>query len=171
LPFGLDAFEFELTPTLRVVHAPPDYGWPGRFNAQIIQGTDACAALVIRSVAGCSEARLAACGWWCRRAHRRFVECPLRIAKSGRSITAHSANCIGQRSSSPIFGLPNKFALFRNIRPPLAPKRAQFGAAVELRNQVVRSCLPSCSTARWAILAQRGETLPNQILRRLSRSP
>ena len=51
LPFGLDAFEFELTPTLRVVHAPPDYGGPERFDAQIIQGTDICAALVIRSVA------------------------------------------------------------------------------------------------------------------------
>jgi 4'-phosphopantetheinyl transferase len=49
LPFGLDAFEFELTPTLRVVHAPLDYGGPGRFNAQIMQGL--CAALVIRSVA------------------------------------------------------------------------------------------------------------------------
>jgi phosphopantetheinyl transferase len=51
LPFGLDAFEFELAPTLRVAHAPPDYGGPERFNAQIIQGTDICAALVIRSVA------------------------------------------------------------------------------------------------------------------------
>jgi phosphopantetheinyl transferase len=51
LPFGLDAFEFELAPNLRVVHAPPDYGGPDRFNAQIIPGTDICAALVIRSVA------------------------------------------------------------------------------------------------------------------------
>ena len=51
LPFGLDAFEFELTPTLRVVHAPPDYGGPERFDAQTIQGTDICAALVVRSVA------------------------------------------------------------------------------------------------------------------------
>jgi 4'-phosphopantetheinyl transferase len=51
LPFGLDAFEFELTPNLRVVHAPSDYGGPERFDAQIIQGTDICAALVIRSVA------------------------------------------------------------------------------------------------------------------------
>src|SRR6266478_1918158 len=51
LPFGLDAFEFELALNLRVVHAPPDYGGPERFNAQIIQGTDICAALVIRSVA------------------------------------------------------------------------------------------------------------------------
>jgi phosphopantetheinyl transferase len=50
LPFGLDAFEFELAPNLRVVHAPPDYGGPERFNAQIIEGTDICAALVIRSV-------------------------------------------------------------------------------------------------------------------------
>jgi phosphopantetheinyl transferase len=51
LPFGLDAFEFELAPNLRVVHAPPNYGGPERFNAQIIEGTDICAALVIRSVA------------------------------------------------------------------------------------------------------------------------
>jgi phosphopantetheinyl transferase len=50
LPFGLDAFEFELAPNLRVVHAPPDYGGPERFNAQIIEGTDTCAALVLRSV-------------------------------------------------------------------------------------------------------------------------
>ena len=51
LPFGLDAFEFELTPTLRVVHAPPDYGGPERFDAQTLQETDVCAALVIRSMA------------------------------------------------------------------------------------------------------------------------
>src|SRR5580700_3563453 len=50
LPFGLDAFEFELAPNLRVLHAPPDYGATELFNAQIIQGTDICAALVIRSV-------------------------------------------------------------------------------------------------------------------------
>ena len=51
LPFGLDAFEFELAPCLRVVHAPSDYGGPRGFNAQVIGGTDICAALVIRSVA------------------------------------------------------------------------------------------------------------------------
>ena len=51
LPFGLDAFEFELTPNLRVVHAPSDYGGPRRFNAQVIEGADICGALVIRSVA------------------------------------------------------------------------------------------------------------------------
>jgi phosphopantetheinyl transferase len=50
LPFGLDAFEFELAPTLTVVHAPPDYGGPGRFDAQLIRGTDICAAIVVRSV-------------------------------------------------------------------------------------------------------------------------
>ena len=33
LPFGLDAFEFELAPTLRVVRAPSDYGGAERFNA------------------------------------------------------------------------------------------------------------------------------------------
>jgi 4'-phosphopantetheinyl transferase len=51
LPFGLDAFEFELAPNLRVVHAPPDYGGPWRFNAKVIEETDICAALVMRSVA------------------------------------------------------------------------------------------------------------------------
>jgi phosphopantetheinyl transferase len=51
LPFGLDAFEFELSPSLRVVRVPPDFGGSDRFNAQIIAGTDICAALVIQSVA------------------------------------------------------------------------------------------------------------------------
>jgi len=51
LPFGLDAFEFELAPRLRVIHAPPDYGGPEQFNAYAIEGTDSCAALVIRSLA------------------------------------------------------------------------------------------------------------------------
>ena len=50
LPFGLDAFEFELDPTLRVVDAPPEHGGPGQFNAHMIDGTDSCAALVIRSL-------------------------------------------------------------------------------------------------------------------------
>jgi len=51
LPFGLDAFEFELAPSLRVVHAPHDYGGPERFNAWLIKKTDVCAALVVRSMA------------------------------------------------------------------------------------------------------------------------
>jgi phosphopantetheine--protein transferase-like protein len=37
LPFGLDAFEFELAPNLRVVHAPRDHGGPERFNAHVIE--------------------------------------------------------------------------------------------------------------------------------------
>ncbi len=51
LPFGLDAFEFELDPNLRVVHAPPDQGGPEQFDAHLIEGTDGCAALVTRSLA------------------------------------------------------------------------------------------------------------------------
>jgi phosphopantetheinyl transferase len=50
LPFGLDAFEFELDPIMRVVHAPPGYGGSGQFNAHLIEGTDSCAALVIRDL-------------------------------------------------------------------------------------------------------------------------
>jgi len=50
IPFGLDAFEFELDPYLRVVHAPPDHGGPDQFNAHVIEGTDGCAALVTRSL-------------------------------------------------------------------------------------------------------------------------
>jgi 4'-phosphopantetheinyl transferase len=48
LPLGLDAFEFELAPNLRVVHAPRDHGGPERFRAHLIEGADSLAALVIR---------------------------------------------------------------------------------------------------------------------------
>ena len=51
LPFGLDKFEFELDPNLCVVSAPPEYGGQVQFNPYIIEGTDNCAALVIRSQA------------------------------------------------------------------------------------------------------------------------
>jgi 4'-phosphopantetheinyl transferase len=51
LPFGLDAFEFELDPDLRVVHVPPDHGGPEQFSSHVIEGTDSCVALVIRSLA------------------------------------------------------------------------------------------------------------------------
>ena len=51
LPYGLDAFEFELDSNLRVVHAPPDYGGPEQFEAHVIEGIDSCAALVTRSLA------------------------------------------------------------------------------------------------------------------------
>jgi phosphopantetheinyl transferase len=49
LPYGLKAFEFELNPSPRVVHAPSDRGGPGQFSAHVIDGTDNCAAMVIRS--------------------------------------------------------------------------------------------------------------------------
>jgi 4'-phosphopantetheinyl transferase len=51
LPFGLDAFEFELSPNTRVVQAPNDYGGPKQFDAHLIEETSTgqgCAALVIR---------------------------------------------------------------------------------------------------------------------------
>jgi len=51
LPFGLDAFEFELDPDLRVVHAPPSHGGPEQFNAHKIEGINSCAALVMHSLA------------------------------------------------------------------------------------------------------------------------
>ena len=50
LPFGLDAFEFRLDPVLRVVHAPPEHGGPEQFEAHLIEDTDSCGALVIRSL-------------------------------------------------------------------------------------------------------------------------
>jgi 4'-phosphopantetheinyl transferase len=52
LPFGLDAFEFELSPDIRVVQAPNDFGGQKQFAAHLIQGTPTgrgCAALVIRT--------------------------------------------------------------------------------------------------------------------------
>jgi 4'-phosphopantetheinyl transferase len=51
LPGGLDAFEFELAPSARLVHAPPGHGGPERFDPHLIEGTDQCAALVVRSMA------------------------------------------------------------------------------------------------------------------------
>jgi 4'-phosphopantetheinyl transferase len=51
LPFGLEAFAFELDPILRVVHAPPDHGGPERFEAHMIDGIDSCAALVTQILA------------------------------------------------------------------------------------------------------------------------
>jgi len=50
LPLGLDAFEFELSPSLRVVHAPADHGGPENFDAHLIGDADRSAALVIRSL-------------------------------------------------------------------------------------------------------------------------
>ena len=50
LPFGLDAFEFELAPHPHLVHAPHGHGGPERFDAQVIEQTDRCAAIVIRNL-------------------------------------------------------------------------------------------------------------------------
>jgi 4'-phosphopantetheinyl transferase len=48
LPFGLDAFAFDLSPNLRVVHAPRDHGGPERFQPHLMEDGDCCAALVVR---------------------------------------------------------------------------------------------------------------------------
>jgi len=50
LPFGLDSFEFDLHPIPRLVHAPLGYGRPEQYNVYIIEETDSCIALVIRSL-------------------------------------------------------------------------------------------------------------------------
>ena len=49
LPSGLDAFEFELKPKLRVVQSPPGYGGPEQFNPHLVEQTLGCIALVLRS--------------------------------------------------------------------------------------------------------------------------
>jgi len=51
LPYGLDAFQFELSPSLATVHAPSDYGGAELFTPYRIDGTESCAALVIRNPA------------------------------------------------------------------------------------------------------------------------
>lgn len=51
LPYGLDAFEFELIPVPRVVRAPVACGGPASFDSSFIEGTKGCAALVTRSLA------------------------------------------------------------------------------------------------------------------------
>ena len=49
LPFGLDAFEFELASSPQVVHAPSQHGGATRFQAYEIDLANCCGALVIRS--------------------------------------------------------------------------------------------------------------------------
>jgi len=50
LPFGLDAFEFEVFPNIRVVQVPDNCGGREQFAAYVIDGKDnSCAALVVRS--------------------------------------------------------------------------------------------------------------------------
>jgi 4'-phosphopantetheinyl transferase len=50
LPFGLDAFEFELDDGPRVIGAPEDHGGPERFTAHLFDQADAWAALVLRMI-------------------------------------------------------------------------------------------------------------------------
>lgn len=50
LPFGLDAFSFELDPQLRVVSTPDGYGGNFQFNAHLFEDSDICAALITRSL-------------------------------------------------------------------------------------------------------------------------
>jgi 4'-phosphopantetheinyl transferase len=48
LPFGLDAFKFELNESPRVVEAPGSHGGPERFRAHLFDQADGCAAVVLR---------------------------------------------------------------------------------------------------------------------------
>jgi len=51
LPFGLDRFEFELEPDLRIVNAPDEFGGRAQFDAHLVEVADGCVALVIRGLA------------------------------------------------------------------------------------------------------------------------
>jgi 4'-phosphopantetheinyl transferase len=66
LPFGLDAFQFELAPTLRIVRTPEDRGRPEQFRAHLIETPDTSSALVLREVS--------AAGRHCDRSRRGFQE-------------------------------------------------------------------------------------------------
>jgi phosphopantetheine--protein transferase-like protein len=47
MPYGLSAFEFELEPNLRVVHAPADHGGAENFSAHLIKETKNSIAIVL----------------------------------------------------------------------------------------------------------------------------
>lgn len=49
LPLGLEAFQFETEPALKIVQTPREYRFRDHFDAHLIDGTPACAALVVRS--------------------------------------------------------------------------------------------------------------------------
>jgi 4'-phosphopantetheinyl transferase len=48
LPFGLDAFEFELNGSVRIVDAPEEHGGPKHFSAELFERNEVFAALVAR---------------------------------------------------------------------------------------------------------------------------
>jgi 4'-phosphopantetheinyl transferase len=50
-PAALAAFEFEMSPHLRVVDTPRDHCEPDDIDARLIEETDICAALVARILA------------------------------------------------------------------------------------------------------------------------
>lgn len=52
VPYGLNAFQFDTTPNIRVSFAPARYGGPDNFNAKLIEITGCCAALVFRAISG-----------------------------------------------------------------------------------------------------------------------
>lgn len=52
LPFGLDAFKFELHPSPRCLDTPAEYGGPDQFYAHDLTGSRMSAALVARDMAG-----------------------------------------------------------------------------------------------------------------------
>lgn len=49
LPFGLDAFAFDIAATLRIAQAPAGHGGPERFDAHIVEGADTCAGVIVRT--------------------------------------------------------------------------------------------------------------------------
>jgi phosphopantetheinyl transferase len=50
LPFGLEVFQFELEPVLRVVEAPAERGESGHFSAFLIEKSNICVALILRTL-------------------------------------------------------------------------------------------------------------------------
>jgi phosphopantetheine--protein transferase-like protein len=50
MPYGLSAFEFELEPNLRIVHAPADHGGAENFSAYLIEETEKSIAIVLGTV-------------------------------------------------------------------------------------------------------------------------
>jgi hypothetical protein len=50
LPFGLTAFEFELTPSPRTIQAPRNHGDVDQHSVPLIKGADTCTALVMRDL-------------------------------------------------------------------------------------------------------------------------
>lgn len=50
IPFGLDAFEFELEPRLRMVNAPVDHGGPEQYTPHLIEEPGSCAVVLRKLV-------------------------------------------------------------------------------------------------------------------------